>query len=489
MAPNESSRRRDEEVERELEPMEIEEPRREASARFVVDEVESSSAEMRAAMNPANQSLADALRLSYRVLQLAILGLVVAFLFSGFQSVREGSTGVKTIFGRFVEGEEGAQLSPGLTPFWPYPVGELVVFDQKRTVKLEREFQPRESPNAATKDQEVDQADNNRELVLERDGWVMTADGDIAHVSLLAEYTVGDAVRFVTSLTPEESDELVRKALMRGTVAATAKFTLDELMQSAQAPAAEVQLRTQELLDRLGSGLTISSVTFIDRSPPRFVDAKFRDVQTRRENAKTVVEQARQRVTETLTGVAGGTAFGEITELIREYDAALVRGDLAGADALFERIGARFEAADVTGEVARIIQQARGENSLRLASLQKEYTRLEGLAPAFRENPRQLVQQLWLDGIRTVMGNPEIEIISPPDALSQLVVKVKSSQDIMQVRRAALLAKKKAEQEAQTLGAWFLRGSQISIGQSSGRLEKDATKGKGRDDIRTDPPS
>jgi regulator of protease activity HflC (stomatin/prohibitin superfamily) len=471
-----------------LDPMEIEEPRREASARFVVDKVESSSVQMRAAMDPANQSLGEALRLSYRVLQVAILALVVTFLFSGFQSVREGSTGVKTMFGRIVEGADGAQLSPGLTPFWPYPIGELLVFDQKRPVKLDREFQPRETPNAATKEQQVDQAGDNRELIAERDGWVMTADGDIAHVSLIAEYTITDAVEFVTTLDPEQVDRLVRNALMRGTVQAASKFTLDELTQSSQAPSSEVQLRTQEVLDQLRTGITVGSVTFVDRSPPRFVDSKFREVQAKRESAKTVVEQARQRVTSTLTGVAGSTAFEEITTLIREYDAALVRNDTAGADALFEKIGARFEAPDVSGEVSRLIQQARGESALRIASLQKEYTRLEGLAPAFRENPRQLVRQLWLDAVRTVLGGKEIEVITPPDALSQLVVKVKSSQDIMQLRRAMALARKKAEQQAQQLGDFFMRGSQISIGQSSGRLERDASRGKGRDDIHSGGP-
>ncbi len=467
-----------------LDPMEVEEPRREASARFVVDKIESSSASMRAAMDPANQSLGEALRLSYRVLQVAILALVVTFLFSGFQSVREGSTGVKTMFGKIVEGADGAQLSPGLTPFWPYPIGELLVFDQKRPIKLDREFQPRETPNAATKEQQVDQAGDNRELIAERDGWVMTASGDIAHVSLAAEYAITDAVEFVTKLDPERAGELVRKALMRGTVQAASKFTLEELTQSGQAPASEVQLRTQEVLDRLGTGITITSITFVERSPPRFVDAKFRDVQAKRESAKTVVEQARQRVTATLTGMAGATAFAEITDLIREYDASLVRNDIAAADALFEKIGARFEAPDVSGEVARIIQQARGESAMRLAALQKEYTRLEGLAPAFRENPRQLVRQLWLDAVRSVMGGKEIEVISPPDALSQLVVKVKSSQDIMQLRRAMALARKKAEQEAQQIGDFMMgRGSQISIGKSQNRVKQDTSSGTGRDDI------
>lgn len=469
-------------------PMEIEEPRRAASARFVVDEVDSKAAHMREAMDPANQSLGEALRLSYRVLQVAIVALVATFLFSGFQSVREGSTGVKTMFGRIVEGPDGAQLSPGLTPFWPYPIGELVVFDQKRPIQLRSEFEPRERPNATTKEKEIEQATDNRELFAERDGWVMTADGDIAHVALAAEYTVSDARQFLEDFAPEKVERVVRNALMRGTVAASSKFTLEELMQASQAAPNEIKLRTQEVLDRLRSGIEITSITVTDRSPPRFVEGKFREVQQKRENAKAVVEQARQRVTSLLTGLAGGTAFEDITKLIREYDAALLRGDTPEADRLFEAIGARFESKDVSGEVARIIEQARGETDLRLADLKKDATRLEGLAPAFRENPRQLVQQLWLDAIRTVLGGPEVEVLSPPTTLAELVVRIKSSQDMMQLRRAQALARKKAEQEAIRLGTHYLRGSQISIDSSFTRVNKEGTAGRGRDDLHTGAP-
>ncbi|MBL9120528.1 MAG: hypothetical protein JNL80_11510 [Phycisphaerae bacterium] len=469
-------------------PLEVEEPRRLASARFVVEEVDSKAAHLRAAMDPANQSLGEALRLSYRVLQVAIVALVVTFLFSGFQSVREGSTGVKTMFGKIVEGPDGAQLSPGLTPFWPYPIGELVVFDQKRPVQLRSEFQPRERPNATTKEKEIEQATDNRELFAERDGWVMTADGDIAHLSLAAEYTISDAQEFLQDFSPEQIDRLVRNALMRGTVIAASRFTLDELMQVNQAAPAEVKLRTQEVLDRVGAGVEITSITFVDRSPPRFVEGKFREVQAKREGAKTTVEQARQRVAGLLTGLAGSAAFTEITELIRDYDAALLRGDEKGADELFERIGARFESEDVGGEVDRIIEQARGENALRLAELRKDATRLEGLAPAFRANPKQLVRQIWLDAVRSVLGGPEIEVLSPPTSLSELVVRIKSSQDIMQTRRAQQLARKKAIQEGQSLGTHHLRGSQISIGSSFSRLNKEATGGRGRDEVKSGAP-
>ena len=89
------------------------------SARLSVGSTGSDRASMREAMDPANQSLGEALRLSYRILQLAIAGLVVTFLVSGFQQIPEGVTGIRTVFGK-VAGEPGEEtVEPGLQPFWP----------------------------------------------------------------------------------------------------------------------------------------------------------------------------------------------------------------------------------------------------------------------------------------------------------------------------------------------------------------------------------
>ena len=71
-------------------------PRRAASAEFVVTAEAGSEAALREAMDPANQSFADALRLSFRILQLGMLALLAVFLFSGFQTVEEGDLGVQT---------------------------------------------------------------------------------------------------------------------------------------------------------------------------------------------------------------------------------------------------------------------------------------------------------------------------------------------------------------------------------------------------------
>ncbi|GIW74022.1 MAG: hypothetical protein KatS3mg103_0544 [Phycisphaerales bacterium] len=51
-------------------------------------------------MHAANESLAAAFRLMYRVLQLAIVGLVVIYVLSGINSVGAGEAGIKVVFGR-----------------------------------------------------------------------------------------------------------------------------------------------------------------------------------------------------------------------------------------------------------------------------------------------------------------------------------------------------------------------------------------------------
>ena len=73
-------------------PLQVEAPRRAASAQLVVEAEVGADAELREAMDPANQSLADALRLSYRVLQFVILALLALFLVSGFQRVDESQS-------------------------------------------------------------------------------------------------------------------------------------------------------------------------------------------------------------------------------------------------------------------------------------------------------------------------------------------------------------------------------------------------------------
>jgi regulator of protease activity HflC (stomatin/prohibitin superfamily) len=171
--------------------------------------------------------------------------------------------------------------------------------------------------------------------------------------------------------------------------------------------------------------------------------------------------------------------------MIAAYEALLSRADAAdpaakqAADAKLAEIGRRLEQPDIGGMASRTVARARAYQVQVDASLGAEQRRLASLAPSFRENPRQLVRQLWLEALRDTLTSPTTEVFSVPQGTGSLDVAIKSANDIMQARRNAELERKKLE--AQMLGAQdpaFQLGSrQILIDKAGRRLEKDGKKG------------
>jgi regulator of protease activity HflC (stomatin/prohibitin superfamily) len=466
-----------------VEDVPVEELRRTASAELDGGGEAGSAVALRDAMDPANQSLGDALRLSYRVLQLGILALVATFLFSGFQTVREGAIGVKTLFGGIVGTPGDEALPPGLHPFWPYPVGQIVTVELRRPVEVDQAFWPSYRRGATTLEEATDAADLSKHLQPGTDGSLLTADGDLAHLQLQAEYVVEDPTSLLRTLRPEMVPQVVQLALERGAVVAAANFTLNELTELREQPTIAIREAAQQVLDEIACGIELASVTAPMRITPLAVRKSYAEVQTQRERVKTAVERARQQAATTLTAAAGPAASGQLIRLIIEYENSLTLGDDAAADEVLARIGERFAAGDVGGEAAMIVARAEAAISARRSQLAKEVRRLEGLLPAYRENPRQLARQLWLDAVRSVMEDDEAEVFSVPPALAAIDLAVDSSPDVMQLRRRRELERKKAEADAAALSLqpFTLDTRTIMIDQAGRRLERDASRGLGND--------
>jgi regulator of protease activity HflC (stomatin/prohibitin superfamily) len=469
--------------ERPVEPTEQEAPRRGASAQFTVAASAGAEAAMRQAMDPANQSLAEALRLSYRVLQVAILALVVVFLFSGFQQVQEGQTGVKTFFGRIVGAPGDEQVAPGLQPFWPYPVGEIVLLPQKDAVELNSEFWPK-FPQGANTVEEATNASSPEEPVRPgRDGSLITADGDLAHVRIAAEFTVDDAVRTLDEFRPDALRDVVRKALQRSMVQVAAQFTLQELLESRDLPVEALRERAQSTLDTMKTGVKLTSVTIPEKIAPLAIRNAFGRVQESRENAKLAIEKAQQEANSTLVGMAGPEWAG-VLDLVQRYEAELTRGDMAAADAVMQELGARFEGGTNVGQTSAIISRAQAFRTSVRATLGKELGRLNGLAPAFRENPAQLVRKLWLDAVRQVLASRSAEVVTAPDAGGPVRLGLESSNEVMQARRQAEVDRRKMQSQMNMqIGPdrFQLGSKQIMIDAPGRRLDRNAEKGFGRD--------
>ncbi len=470
-----------------LRPLEVEGPRRVASARFDVSGSDDArgSMDMRDALDPATQSLGDALKLSYRILQAGIVALGVVFVFSGFQSVPEGSTGVKTMFGAIAGATGEEQVQPGLQPFWPYPIGDLEVFEQRHTIRLDRQFWPasmnRGDQRQKTLQEQIDSADPNAGIAPGADGSLLTKEGDIAHAQFEAEYAISDAVKFLESTSPAHGDRLVGAALMQAAVEAASTLTLAEFTDTRDLVGPVVRERAQRALDRLGIGIDITLVRATERMAPLAVQNRLREVQTAREYAKGEVERARQNAVTILTQIAGGEVYNELLAMIRRYEEALEAGRSEEAESILVALGARMEAQDVGGEVSKLVSRARASDAAMRARLERETKRLESLAASYRDSRGQIVKQLWLDAVREALENPQAEVFAAPTALGMLNLRLTSSAEMMQARRDADIERKKMEKAARDAGGFYAPNSeQIFINKSGRRLNKDATGGLGR---------
>ncbi|MEI6474903.1 MAG: SPFH domain-containing protein [Planctomycetota bacterium] len=461
-------------------PAADEAPRRGASAQYTVAAGAGAEAAMRQAMDPANQSLGEALRLSYRVLQVAILALVVVFLFSGFQTVQEGQTGVKTFFGRIVGAPGDEQVVPGLQPFWPYPVGEIVLLPQKDAVELNGEFWPRFKQGMTTVDQAAASTTPEDPIRPGLDGSLITADGDLAHVRIAAEYTVEDAVRTLDQFQPEALREVVRHALARGMVQTAAQFTLQELLENRDGPEQALRQRAQSMLDFMKSGVKLGTVTIPEKIAPLAIRNTFSRVQEARENGKLALEKAQQEANGTLVGMAGAD-YAQILDLVQRYETELTRGDLTAADAVMQELGTRLEGGTNVGQTSAIIARAQAYRASVRATLGKEVGRLNGLAPSFRENPQQLVRKLWLDAVRQVLSSPTAEMLAAPDAGGPVRINLESSNEVMQARRQNEVQRRKMEAMGTNSSNFQLGSRQITIDEPGRRLDRSAQKGFGRD--------
>ncbi|MDY7108707.1 MAG: SPFH domain-containing protein [Planctomycetota bacterium] len=438
-------------------PAESEAPRRAASAEFIVRSDVGSQARLREAMDPANQSLRDALRLSFRVLQVVILVLIVLFVFSGFQTVREGQSGVMLRWGKILEVDGRRDLEPG--PKFsklPYPAGEFVLFpDRNRWVDVGNAFWPG-IPPGRTFDEAVSGASVNTFLRPGEDGVLLTRDGDIAHMRVRAQYEIDDPVDFVNTVENDsvdpnalDADRLVRLALERATVHSVAGLTLTQLVDFSEEDKDALKDEAQRLLDDVGAGIRIVQIELpVDPTPALAIRKAFGDLQETRTEAERRIENARQEANKALIAAAGEKYEG-ILALIEQYENALALEDEPAAEDLLAQINDRLEEKR-SGDVAEIIDFARAYRSTVESTLGNEARRFAGLLPAYRENPALVAWQLWSAAYENVLSREDVEIFYVPDGVAMINLQLSGYDKVRQTRRTNML--ERSEQETRAAG-------------------------------------
>ncbi len=424
----------------------------------------------RAALDPAQQSLADALQTSFFILKLAMAVMLGVYAFSGCFSVKPQEKAVRLLLGSVVTDHNGApqEYEPGTWHFgWPFPLERLVrVPTAQREVQVKDAFMPQIlDEERALKPDEL--ARRHPTLNPAKDGSLVTSDAGLVHVACKASWEVrsGSIKNFVTEVGDRErGDLLVRVAVERAMVHAAAKLTTDKVL--ARAGLAEsIQLMAQAALPG-NSGIEIKSVDILDDYAPLPTRDAFKKVSDAKTEEDKNLDDAAKYATRVLGDAAGGAqealhdlisleelaslregtdsplaeavraelarsfetlamAGPTVTEPAAVYTKAVTEGapaqDLAAArtqllaalDAVrmpgFSRSGERIE-----GRVRTLMQEADTYRTSSVQSLYAEANAFKTQLAQYRENPVIFKTRRWQSVREKVFMSPTVETFFVP---------------------------------------------------------------------------
>jgi regulator of protease activity HflC (stomatin/prohibitin superfamily) len=406
----------------------IEPGARAASVRLRDAESTRSAADRRR-MDAANQSLADALRITYNLLRVSMVVLIVLFVFSGVQSINEGERGIALRFGKPVR----ANLEPGFQWSFPYPIGEIVRVQEGATeLPIAQAFMPN-LPGDDTEEQaleaDIDRFNSGSALKPGTDGSNITADLNIAHTQWNVNFHRSDHTKAVEHIHPAQEREMIKAIVQRSAVHVLAQTPIDDLLrQSSESISGAVRTIAQRELDQLDSGITIDRVVLTRKSAAMSLRRKFSSVQTAAQNAGKAREDALLTRDQMLNEVAG-RASGLLIELIDEYERLVELGDDDAAAAQLETIDAVLEGRDVevngrsvqglvSGEVAEMLNQARTSASNRVSQAIADREFYRSKLEQYAANPRLMIARDWSSAMTEFMARDFVSTIMLPEGVS-----------------------------------------------------------------------
>lgn len=384
--------------------------------------------------DPAQKSLADAMRVSFGILKVIMVLMLIAYLATGVFTVEPQEKVVRLQFGKIIGEGDGQVYEQGWYVGWPYPIEEKVkVPITQRSVPIRNAFWY-EGGNTDTSGQA-----RGGPLNPERDGSLLTGDANIVHGRFKVDYVVNDVVAFVENVgmpgpgDMSAADELVRFVAEQGIVFATAQAQADDFIKKTFNRSAATE-RMQSALDSLGAGIGIVRLVVDDSQAPVSVRPAYTLVTNAESERSQKLSAARQQRT-TLLNEAAGEAHDALFKLVQEYELAQSAGETEKAEQLAQvidtafdrlRLPAEYGGAAIGGEASRLISEANTYRTETVEKVKSEANSFRTLLANYREAPalflsreRQRAREAIFTGdVETVYNNAGqlyLEINTDPD--------------------------------------------------------------------------
>jgi membrane protease subunit HflK len=426
-------------------------------------------------LDPANRSLAEALRVSFGVLKLVMIVLVVWFFFSGLFMVDQGNVAIRLHLGSVTGTGKTAVYEPGGPYFaWPTPVDQVIkVPTGVQQITINRSFWFNVPPGSEALS--INDMPAEWSLVPGRDGSLITGDQNIVHGQFTISYriTPGEAANFVRNVgfartsdysrdaeapnyDPDyfaaplknrplyRAEKLVRFIGEQCIVRAVAQVTADDFVRAAL-DRDRIRSAMQHELDALAAGLTVTEVYLQRPTPPLAVREAFAAVNQAESERARKLEDARRQASQILINTAGA-AYPSLLEAIDAYEAARHRKDAAAITAADQRITELLTPDKLGGEVSTLIGEAVSYRRQIRQTLQAEREQFERLLPGYRENPGIVLDRLWQDTRQAVLSGDVETLYIPSDAGKTLYLDINRNPAV-QKQREVNRYKQQLEQE------------------------------------------
>lgn len=351
-----------------------------------------------AQLDAASQSLADALRATFRILKAVMVLLVIAFLFSGLIRVDENEEAIILRFGRPTAGVR----HPGLSLAWPFPIDETIRLpvNELKTLSLDVHW-----PSSERTPRGLDPV---------RDGALLTGDRGLVHVKWTLTYKIKDIEDFVSTLADsgvgqeERIESLLTNLLEHAAVLEAAGMTaLDIYPRHPEELAKRVRARLIASLDAIGSGLDIVALDIHESTVPGPARQAFLDVTKQQSTRQKLIRDAQKTASDTLNGAAGA-AHEMLLAVLDRLDAAKNRGDAEAITTAQDEIDQLLEHR-VSGEAGAMIAGANAFYAQTVHAIQADVHEYEILLPEYRRSPHLLITRLWQETKGRALAGPGVE--------------------------------------------------------------------------------
>ncbi len=339
-------------------------------------------------IDTANQSLTEALNVSFRILKTIMVLLVTLFLLSGSFTVKHNEVAMVLRFGKVVGTKADRILNPGFHWTWPFPISEVVRVrvGKRHSLKLEDFL-------FFLKENEKEDETRNVPVQLdpEQDGYALARNTNIVHFAGNIEYNISDPYQY--KMHHHYPEKMLQSIITSQLVQAASLFSANDILRDNPDRLRQmVKEGAQSKLDRIESGLKIINVN-IRGVIPRQVREAF--------------ESATQARTERNQRIAMARTFR--TKLLNE----------------------------AIGESAQITSKSKNETRLVLKSTESDAQFFEQLLDKFHSYPEILIERHYQEALERVSDKiQEIFLLSSSAKDRRIYLKFNRNPELYRVAPA-----------------------------------------------------